>query len=102
MWKAVETKARKIGIGKTKGRRKERERRKEVRGKGIEEKRKEITKKERIMEVKKVVEEQKIWDEKEEAARSGKEAKKLVPERFYKQIHVFGKKASEKISTKKL
>jgi len=36
------------------------------------------------MEVKKVAEEWKIWDEKEEVARSETEAKKLVPEKFHK------------------
>ena len=54
------------------------------------------------MEVKKkVAKEWEIWD-KEEAVKSEKEAKKLVPERFYKWIHIFGKKASERISTRKL
>jgi len=36
------------------------------------------------MEVKKVAEEWKIWDEKEEAAKSEAEAKKLVPEIFHR------------------
>jgi len=40
-----------------------------------------------------VAEEWEIWDEEEEAARSEVEAKKLVPEKFYKWIKVFGKKA---------
>jgi len=34
--------------------------------------------------------------------KSEKEAKRLVPERFHKWIHVFGKKASEWMSTRKL
>ena len=34
--------------------------------------------------MKKVVEKWEIWDEEEEAARSEKEAKKLVPEKFHK------------------
>ena len=54
------------------------------------------------MKLKKVAQEQKIWDEKEKAAKSEKEAKKLVPQRFHKQIHVFGKKASKRVLTKKL
>jgi len=56
----------------------------------------------RIMEVKKVAEEWETWDKEEEAAKSKEEAKKLVPQKFYKWIYVFGKKASEKILTKKL
>jgi len=36
------------------------------------------------MKVKKIVEEWKIWDEEEEAAKSEKEAKRLVLERFHK------------------
>ena len=47
-----------------------------------------------MMEVKKVVEGQKIWEE-EETAKLEEEAKRLVPERFHKQIHVFSKKASK-------
>ena len=45
------------------------------------------------MEIKKVVEKQEIWNNEEEAARSEEESKKLVPEQFYKQIKVFGKKS---------
>jgi len=37
-----------------------------------------------MMEVKRIAEEWKIWNEKEEAAKSETEAKKLVPEQFYK------------------
>jgi len=36
------------------------------------------------MEVKKIVEEWKIWNEKEETAKSEKKAKRLVPEHFHK------------------
>ena len=36
------------------------------------------------MEVKRVAEEWEVWDEEEEAAKSEVEAKKLVPEKFYK------------------
>ena len=41
-------------------------------------------KREKTIEVKKIAEECEIYDEKEEAVRSEKEAKKLVPERFHK------------------
>ena len=46
------------------------------------------------MEVNKVMNKQEIWDE--------EEAKKLAPQRFHKWIHVFGKKASERMPMKKL
>ena len=59
-------------------------------------------KKEKTMEVKKIVKEWEIWEEEEEAARSEVEAKKLVPERFYEWIKVFGKKQSERIPTRKV
>ena len=52
-------------------------------------------KKEKMMEVKRIAEEWKIWDEEEKAAKLEAEAKKLVPEKFYKWIKVFGKKQSE-------
>ena len=34
--------------------------------------------------------------------KSEEEAKRLVPERFHKWIHVFGKKVSERILTRRL
>ena len=49
------------------------------------------------MEVKIRVEEWEIWGEEEETVNSEEEAKKLVLERFYKWIHIFGKKASEQM-----
>jgi len=52
------------------------------------------------MEVKEVVEEWEIWDEEEKMAKSKEETKKLVPLRFLKWIHVFGKKASKQIPKK--
>ena len=55
-----------------------------------------------MVEIKKVVEEQEIWDEEEEAAKFEEEAEKLVSQRFYKQIHVFGKKVSKRMLMKKL
>ena len=54
------------------------------------------------MEVKKLAEEQEIWNKEKEAVKSEKEAKKIVPEHFYKWIHIFGKKSSEKIPTGKI
>ena len=59
-------------------------------------------KKKRMMEVKKVAEKLEIWDKEEEATKLEEEATKLVPERFHKWIHVFGKKASERILTRKV
>ena len=53
------------------------------------------------MEVRKLAEEWEIWDEEEESVRSEEEAKRWVPEQFYKWIKVFGKKASERMPTKK-
>ena len=67
-----------------------------------EEKKRKKSKKERKMEVRKVAKEWEIWDEEEEAVKSEVEAKKLVPERFHKQIYVFSKKASEQMPTRKL
>ena len=55
-----------------------------------------------MMEVKKVAEEQKIWDKKEEVAKLEEKAKKLVLENLHKQIHVFGKKASERMPIRKV
>ena len=55
-----------------------------------------------MLEVKKIVEEQEIWDKKEEVTKSEKEVKKLVPKHFHKQIHMFEKKKSERIPTRKI
>ena len=54
-------------------------------------------KKEKKIEVRKVAEEWEIWNEEEEAEKSEAEVRKLVLEKFYKWIHVFGKKTSEQI-----
>ena len=76
---------------------------KEEAGKKREEKdKKKKLKKGKKMEVKKVAEEWKIWDNEEEAAMLEVEAKKLVPEKFYKWIKIFGKKQSERMLTRKL
>ena len=55
-----------------------------------------------MIEVKKVAEEWEIWDEEEEVAKLEAEAKKLVPDKFYKWIKVFGKKQSERMPTRKI
>ena len=48
-----------------------------------------------------MVEKQKIWD-KEKVPKLEEETKQLVLERFHKWIHIFGKKASERMPTRKL
>ena len=53
------------------------------------------------MEVRRVIEEWKIWDGEEETVKSEEEAEKLVPEKFHKWIHVFGKKISKQILLRK-
>ena len=85
VWKIVETNTSKIGMGKR--RRKRKERRKERDKKRKKEKR--------------LAEEWEIWDQ-EGAATLEAEAKGLVLERFHKWIYIFGKKTSERMSTKKL
>ena len=95
MWEAVKTGVRKVGMGKIEGRGGKRGSREE------KEKRKK-QKKGRAVEVRKVVEEWEIWDEKEEAAKSEVEAKKLVPEKFHEWIKIFGKKQSERMLARKL
>ena len=67
-----------------------------------ERKKKRKPKKERTIEVKKGVEKLEIWNEEKEVAKSKEEAKKLVSQRFHKWLHIFGKKASERMLTKKL
>ena len=54
------------------------------------------------MEARKVAKEWEIWNEKEEAAKSEAEAKKLVLEKFHEWIKVFGKKQLERMPTRKL
>ena len=54
------------------------------------------------MKVKKVAEEWEIWDDDEKTVKSEKEAKWLVPKRFHKWIHIFDKKTSERMPTRKL
>jgi len=82
-------------------RRKKKQREKAERKKE-EKKKKKKQKKGKTVEVRKVAEEWEIWDEEEEAVKFEAEAKKLVPEKFHKWIKVFGKKQSERMSTRKL
>ena len=78
------------------------EKQKEEEVKEEAEKKKKKQKKERIVKVRKIVEEWEIWDKEEEAAKSEVEARRLVPEKFYRWIKVFGKKQSERMPTRKL
>jgi len=71
---------------------KEEEAKEEVGKKREEKDKKKNQKKEKTVEVKKVAEEWEIWDKEEEAARSEKKAKKLVPDKFHRWIKIFGKK----------
>ena len=48
------------------------------------------------MKVKKIAKEQEIWNKEEEVTKFEEEAKKLIPQRFYKQIHILGKKICAK------
>ena len=81
---------------------KEEEVREEAEKRKEEKEKKKKQKKGKTVEVRKVVEEWEIWDEEEEAAKSEVEAKKLVPEKFYEWIKVFGKKQSERMPMRKL
>ena len=71
-------------------------------GQKWEEREKRKLKERKTVEVKRVAEEWKIWDKKEEAARSEEEAKKLVPEKFHRWIKVFGKKQLEQMPIRKI
>ena len=81
---------------------KEQEAREEKEERREKKEKKKKQKKEKTVEVRKVAEEWEIWDEEEEVAKSEVEAKKLVPEKFHEWIKVFGKKQSERMSTRKL
>jgi len=81
---------------------KKEEEKKEAGRKREEKDKKKRQKKRKTIEVKKVTEEWEIWDEEEEVAKSEVEVKKLVLERFYKWIKMFGKKQSERMLTRKL
>jgi len=43
-----------------------------------------------------------IWNEEEETVKLEKEAKKLIPPKFHRWIHVFRKKVSERMLVKKV
>jgi len=81
---------------------KEEEAKKEAEKRKEEKEKKKKQKRGRTVEVRKIAEDWEIWDEEEEATKSEEEAKKLVPEKFHRWIKVFGKKQSERISTRKL
>jgi len=81
---------------------KEEKAKKEAERKKEEKKRKKKQKKGKTVEARKVAEEWEIWDKEEEVVKSEAEAKKLVPEKFYRWIKVFGKKQSERMPTRKL
>ena len=51
----------------------------------------------KTIEVKRIVKKWKIWNKKKKIMKFKEETKKLVSLRFYEWIHVFEKKASEKI-----
>ena len=53
-----------------------------------------------MIEVKKIAKEQEIWNKEEEVAKSEEETKKLIYQRFHKQIHIFEKKAWKRIPIK--
>ena len=81
---------------------KQRKKRKKERNKKRRSKRRRKKEKERKNRKRRGQQKEEIWDEEEEAAKSKEEAKKLAPQRFHKQIHVFGKKVSERMLTKKV
>jgi len=81
---------------------KEEEAKEEAEKRKDEKEKKKKQKKGKTVEVRKVAEEWEIWDEEEEVTKSEEEAKKLVPEKFHRWIKVFGKKQSERMSTRKL
>jgi len=74
----------------------------EARRKREEKDEKRKQKKGSMVEIKRIAEEWKIWNKKEETARSEVEAKKLVPDKFHPWIKVFGKKQSERMLTRKV
>ena len=49
-----------------------------------------------------MIEKWEIWYEEKMVVKSEEKAKRLVPEKFYKWIHVFDKKVSERMLTRKL
>ena len=81
---------------------KEEEAKEEVRRKREEKDKKKKQKKEKTIEIRKVAEKWKIWDEEEKVAKLEAEVKKMVPEKYYQWIKVFGKKQSERILTRKV
>ena len=100
VWKAVETKAGKVEMAKAEERGAE-GRRKEARRKGEEkgrEKTKEIKKAESTKDSRRIGD----LERRRRGSKIRGRSKRLVLKRFYKWIQVFGKKASERMSTRKL
>ena len=52
--------------------------------------------------MKKIAKKWEIWDDEEKAVKSEEEARKLVLECFHKWIHMFGKKQSKRMLTRKV
>ena len=98
----LEAEAGEVKTAEIEGRREERERERNKKRKNRKRRNKKKPKKERTMEQKKVVEKWEIYDKEEEVAKSKEETKKLVSQRFHRQIHVFRKKASERMPTEKV
>ena len=81
---------------------KEEEAKEEAEKKKEEKEKKKKQKRGRTVEVRKIAEDWEIWNEEEEVTKLEEEAKKLVLEKFYRWIKVFGKKQLERMSTRKL
>ena len=89
-------------MAKIKERGKKRKKKRNERRRNKRKRKRRKNKKERIMKVKKVIEEWEIQDEEKEVAKSEKEAKKLVSQRFHRQIYIFRKKQSKRMLMRKL
>ena len=101
VWKVVEIKAGKIAMAKAARRGAEGRGGKEARRKGKKRGREKVKERKKVGSMK---DSKRIGDlgGREESSKIGGRGKKLVPERFHKWIQVFGKKASEKMPTRKL
>ena len=95
MWEVFKTKVRKIRVAKAKERKNKRRTREKITKEEKAEKEENNENKESSREVRDL-------GQKEESSKIWKEAKKLILQRFHKWIYVFGKKASERMLTKKL
>ena len=93
----METKVGEVSVVET-------EKRRESRKKARQKEKRKREKREKREEGKdnKCKKEWKIWDKEEEVVKSEEKAKKLVLEYFHKWTHIFGKKQSERMPTRKL